>query len=95
MKQIKHFFTNTARPLVFGHRGFSALAPENTLPAFSLCRERGIPGIELDVQTCRTGELMISHDFDLKRTTGSEGIIQDMSFEEIRERIITQDKDEK
>ncbi len=32
------------------HRGYSDLAPENTLPAFSLTLERGYPQLELDVQ---------------------------------------------
>ena len=30
--------------LLFGHRGYSKLAPENTLAAFRLLLERGHPG---------------------------------------------------
>jgi glycerophosphoryl diester phosphodiesterase len=38
-----------ARPLVIGHRGASADAPENTIAAFELALEQGADGIELDV----------------------------------------------
>lgn len=57
-------------PLVFGHRGCSADAPENTLAAFSLIRERGVPGVELDVYRCGSGEIVVCHDRDLSRTGG-------------------------
>lgn len=55
-------------PLLFAHRGVSADAPENTLAAFRLVGERGIPGVELDVHQCATGEVVVSHDADLRRT---------------------------
>ena len=38
-----------ARPLVIGHRGASADAPENTIAAFELALEQGADGFELDV----------------------------------------------
>lgn len=59
--------------LLFGHRGYSALAPENTLAAFRAALERDIPGVELDVQLTADGRLVVFHDFDLKRLTGHEG----------------------
>ena len=34
---------------VYAHRGASAYAPENTLPAFALAMEQGADGIELDI----------------------------------------------
>ncbi len=36
-------------PLIVGHRGASADAPENTLAAFILAIEQGADGIEFDV----------------------------------------------
>ncbi len=64
------------RPLLFGHRGISAHAPENTLAAFALAVEQGIPGVELDVQRCRSGELVVAHDFSLERVTGEDLVIE-------------------
>lgn len=58
------------RPLVLGHRGASADAPENTLAAFRLALEQGADGVELDVRRCATGEVVVVHDEDLSRVAG-------------------------
>ncbi|MFL5262157.1 MAG: glycerophosphodiester phosphodiesterase [Anaeromyxobacteraceae bacterium] len=60
----------SGRPLVLGHRGASADAPENTLAAFALAVERGADGVELDVWRCGTGEVVVHHDADTGRTCG-------------------------
>lgn len=54
-----------ATPLVYGHRGASADAPENTLAAFGLARTQGADGVELDVRRCREGDMALHHDADL------------------------------
>ncbi len=81
---MKPFLENHKKPLLFGHRGYSALAPENTMEAFKLCVDQGIPGVELDVHLCKTGELVVIHDHDLKRLAGVEGLVEDLTFEELR-----------
>lgn len=58
------------RPIVLGHRGASAEAPENTLAAFRLAVAQGADGFELDVWRCRSGEVVVLHDADAMRTTG-------------------------
>jgi glycerophosphoryl diester phosphodiesterase len=58
------------RPLVLGHRGASADAPENTLAAFRLAMEQGADGVELDVQRCATGEVVVIHDPHTGRVAG-------------------------
>jgi glycerophosphoryl diester phosphodiesterase len=50
------------RPLVLGHRGASAAAPENTLAAFERARELGADGVELDVRRTADGGLVVHHD---------------------------------
>lgn len=72
------------RPLLFGHRGLSAAAPENTLAAFRALLEHGVPGAELDVQLTRDGELAVIHDFNLKRTTGLEAEVRATDYRAIR-----------
>ena len=49
-------------PLVYGHRGASAVAPENTIEAFVLARELGADGVELDVRRCADADLVLHHD---------------------------------
>ena len=58
------------RPITVCHRGASALAPENTLRAFELAIEAGVDMAELDVHLSADGELVVSHDQDLRRLTG-------------------------
>jgi glycerophosphoryl diester phosphodiesterase len=50
------------RPLVLGHRGASAVAPENTVAAFAKARELGADGVELDVRRSADGVLTVHHD---------------------------------
>jgi glycerophosphoryl diester phosphodiesterase len=57
------------RTLVIGHRGYSAFAPENTLPAFRLALEAGVDLVELDFRQSADGQLVVFHDPDLDRTT--------------------------
>lgn len=72
------------RPLVLGHRGASAAAPENTLEAFRLAVAEGADGVELDVRRCRTGEVVVFHDADATRVAGTPLRIGDASLAEIR-----------
>lgn len=58
------------RPLVLGHRGASAAAPENTMAAFAMAMDRGADGFELDVWRCGSGEVVVIHDPDTRRTSG-------------------------
>lgn len=72
--------------LVFGHRGMSQYYPENTMLSFSKCAENPkIDAIELDVHTCKSGEVVIAHDFSLKRTAGLDVQIEDLSLDEIQD----------
>ncbi len=54
--------TGSRRPIVYGHRGASAHARENTVEAFALAIEHGADGVELDVRRSRDGELIIHHE---------------------------------
>jgi glycerophosphoryl diester phosphodiesterase len=59
----------TNRPLVIAHRGYSQLAPENTLPSFRLAIAARADLIELDVQQTKDSQLVVFHDRELDRTT--------------------------
>ena len=68
-----------------GHRGASALAPENTLPAFQLAMELGADEVELDVVRCATGEPVVIHNETVDKTTGGSGAVRDKSLDELKE----------
>jgi glycerophosphoryl diester phosphodiesterase len=71
-------------PLIVGHRGACAHAPENTLAAFRQAREQGADGIELDAKRCASGEVVVMHDPTLNRTTNGDGAISEWSLAELR-----------
>jgi glycerophosphoryl diester phosphodiesterase len=69
---------------VFGHRGGRTRYPENTLSAFAGAMQAGVHGIELDVQRCASGELVVIHDADLQRTTNGAGRVVDTSLSDLK-----------
>jgi len=75
------------RPLVIGHRGAPALAPENTLPSFRAALAAGVDLVEFDVVTLRAGELVVAHSDDLLEMSHGavSGSIGALSFRELRE----------
>lgn len=71
-------------PLILGHRGASAYAPENTIAAFQLARQLGADGIELDVQLTRDKLPVIIHDDTVDRTTNGKGRVCDLTLAELK-----------
>lgn len=69
---------------LIAHRGYSDLAPENTLAAFDLAIERGFPHIELDVQLTSDRVPVVIHDPLLDRTTSGSGRLRDHTLAEVR-----------
>ncbi len=82
--KTRTLFPDLPRPFIFAHRGLSSEAVENSMPAFDLARTRGFSGIELDVHICATGQAVVIHDSDLRRMTGKEGKVENLSWEEIQ-----------
>lgn len=72
-------------PLIIGHRGACGLAPENTLPSFSLAVEQLADMIELDLHLTRDGELVAAHDCDLTRTSGITIMVEDSDYAALRD----------
>jgi glycerophosphoryl diester phosphodiesterase len=74
----------TAHPVI-GHRGASAEAPENTLPAFLRAIEQGVDAIELDVHVTADDIPVVMHDPTVMRTTSGVGALASMSLRKVRE----------
>ena len=68
---------------ITAHRGASVKYPENTMAAFRGAKELGADWIELDVQQTKDKKIVVSHDTNLKRVTGVNKEIIDMTYEEI------------
>lgn len=70
--------------LIYGHRGASAYAPENTLEAFQLAMKMGADGFELDVHMSRDGHLVVIHDETVDRTTDGSGFVRDLTLQQLK-----------
>jgi glycerophosphoryl diester phosphodiesterase len=79
-----------ALPLLIGHRGASAHETENTAEAFARAARDGADGVELDVQTCKGGELVVFHDDDLSRLLGVPGRVDGTAFSTLRRTPLVQ-----
>ncbi|CAN5689532.1 MAG: glycerophosphodiester phosphodiesterase [Actinobacteria bacterium] len=75
------------RPLVIGHRGAAALAPENTLASFRAALAARVDLIEFDVLSLRDGELAIAHSDDLHEVShgAARGTIGSMTLSDLRQ----------
>lgn len=71
-------------PLVIAHRGASAYAPENTLPAFELALRQGADMLELDVQRSADGSLVVFHDDTTERWDGRPRRVTGCTLAELR-----------
>jgi glycerophosphoryl diester phosphodiesterase len=66
---------------VIAHRGSSAYAPENTMPAFELALRQDAGCVEHDLQVTRDGVLVCLHDSTLERTTNVADVFPDRARE--------------
>lgn len=79
-----HPLLETLKKFSYAHRGFHGNGvPENSMAAFKLAKEKGY-GIELDIHLLKDGELAVIHDSLLRRTTGAEGKIEDITADELK-----------
>ncbi|TDX30931.1 glycerophosphoryl diester phosphodiesterase [Modicisalibacter xianhensis] len=73
------------RVLVTAHRGSSMKAPENTLAAIEEAITDGADYVEIDVRLTADGTVVLSHDNSLRRLTGLDRDIDEMTLEEVKE----------
>lgn len=68
----------------YAHRGLHGNGvPENSMAGFRKALEKGY-GIELDLHLLADGGLAVIHDAALKRTTGAEGFIEDLTLADLK-----------
>ena len=76
--------TLTPKTFVYGHRGASGYAPENTLEAFAIAAEMKADGVELDVHFSKDGQVVVIHDDKIDRVSNGQGKVKEYTLEELR-----------
>lgn len=66
------------------HRGASHDAPENTVASAVLAWEQGADAVEIDVHLSKDNRVMVSHDENTLRTSGSDYTISKTTSDELR-----------
>lgn len=69
---------------IIAHRGFSAIAPENTLAAFELAIARKANSIEFDIQLSADSVPVIFHDATLDRITAFSGKVREQNLSQLQ-----------
>lgn len=70
---------------VIAHRGFSGIAPENTLAAFQKAIDAGVEYFELDIHKTKDDSVVVIHDSSVDRTSSNEmkGKVEEMTYAEL------------
>ena len=71
-------------PRVCAHRGFNAVAPENSLAAFGAAIAMGAEEIEFDLWFTKDGEVVSIHDSALDAVSNGTGNVWDYTLSELR-----------
>jgi glycerophosphoryl diester phosphodiesterase len=79
-----HPYFDLPTPIVIGHRGASGELPENTLLAFERALAQGAAILETDAHLSRDGEVVLSHDPLVDRTTDGSGAVEQLTLAELQ-----------
>ncbi len=71
-------------PRLCAHRGYHAMAPENTMPAFGAAVAMGAQEIEFDLWSTTDGALVTAHDRKLERVSNGTGFVDEHSLAELK-----------
>ena len=71
-------------PRVCAHRGFSLVAPENSMAAFGAAIAMGADEIEFDLWPTKDGEIVSIHDRNLDRVSNGKGLVTDYTLKELK-----------
>lgn len=78
----KNLLTATVKGIA--HRGFSSVAPENTLPSYKLAKEMGFAYVETDVRWTKDNIPVIIHDDTVDRTSNGTGKVEDITLTNLK-----------
>jgi len=70
---------------IIGHRGYSAVAPENTIASLNSAIATGVRSVEFDIHISSCGTPVLFHDDDLHRTTNGFGPLKCKTFRQLQD----------
>lgn len=79
---------NTEGIYLTAHRGFSGIAPENTLVAFEKAGEYNFYAAECDVHLTKDGVWVVHHDENIFRLTNGYLNIAESTYKELQEYVV-------
>jgi glycerophosphoryl diester phosphodiesterase len=74
--------------LKIGHRGAKGHVIENTLDSFQKAIDLHCDAVELDVHKCKSGEIVVFHDFVLDKLTNLKGNVSDFTLTELKQAFV-------
>ena len=77
-------FADAPAKRLCAHRGFSTVAPENSLPAYGAAVALGAQEIEFDLWWTKDGEIVSIHDSTLDRVSNGRGKVFDHTLAELK-----------
>lgn len=75
---------------IMAHRGYTSKGPENTIEAIQGAIEAHADFAEIDILETKDGELAVIHDTNLKRLTGRNAEVYDLTMDELRKLEVKQ-----
>ncbi|MFB6367468.1 glycerophosphoryl diester phosphodiesterase membrane domain-containing protein [Paenibacillus elgii] len=75
---------------IMAHRGYMSKGPENTIEAIQGAIEAHADFAEIDILETKDGELAVIHDTNLKRLTGYDAEVYDLTMDELRKLEVRQ-----
>ena len=88
--QVKDYTVSSAgdiandKTVMIAHRGFRAVAPENTVPAFEEAGKAGFSAIECDIYRTKDGVWVIQHDRHTYRMMNTNKFVEKATYEELK-----------
>ena len=88
--QVKDYTVSSAgdiandQTVMIAHRGFRAVAPENTAPAFEEAGKAGFSAIECDIYRTKDGVWVIQHDRHTYRMMNTNKFVEKATYEELK-----------
>jgi len=70
--------------LIIGHRGAKGYVAENTIPSVKYAIDLGANGVEIDIFRCKSGEIVVFHDNNLKKLLNKNLCIEDLYLKKIK-----------
>ncbi|HEX6035787.1 MAG TPA: glycerophosphodiester phosphodiesterase family protein, partial [Anaerolineales bacterium] len=81
----KDYYDGISRPLVIAHQGGDGIWPGNTMYAFERAVEIGADVLEMDAHITKDSLIVLMHDEEVDRTTDGSGVIEEMTYEELKQ----------